>query len=252
MTCIRRVRAAVGTGPDREYYSREQEEIDWVGVADSLHELWLVRGQNRTFSRLGIPSLSFSCCCRPCPALAACLPATPWTRSLPDGSALQSRPASYRGKTNLSLLVFVCSSNINNWGMSRFTRFVALTSLALLVIYLLYPGTDLATISRANEPVVTPEKAVERQSAASAQATPSTAARTEQGPRGLREILAKEFPYDPESVFPSFIWQTWKSTPSESDFEFREPEASWTERHPGYIHEVGPDMNIVIVCLQSD
>lgn len=57
-------------------------------------------------------------------------------------------------------------------------------------------------------------------------------------PTTLRNQLAAQFSYDLESTFPSFIWQTWKTTPSDPDFEFRGPEATWTEKHPDYIHEV--------------
>lgn len=57
----------------------------------------------------------------------------------------------------------------------------------------------------------------------------------------LREQLAYQFPYVVESRFPAFIWQTWKYTPASPKFEdkFRETEASWTEQHPTFVHEVG-------------
>ena len=57
----------------------------------------------------------------------------------------------------------------------------------------------------------------------------------------LRDQLAYQFPYAVESKFPAFIWQTWKYTPSSSKFEdkFRKTEASWTEKHPTFVHEVG-------------
>ncbi|GAB7354772.1 hypothetical protein MBLNU459_g5171t1 [Dothideomycetes sp. NU459] len=59
----------------------------------------------------------------------------------------------------------------------------------------------------------------------------------------LRQQLAYQFPYDPESKFPAYIWQTWKVTPSSGDFDedFRTPEASWTEKHPTFVHEVITD-----------
>lgn len=53
--------------------------------------------------------------------------------------------------------------------------------------------------------------------------------------------LAYAFPYDIESKFPAYIWQTWKYTPAEGEFEFREQEASWTVAHPGFVHEVITD-----------
>lgn len=59
----------------------------------------------------------------------------------------------------------------------------------------------------------------------------------------LRERLRYQFPYDLESKFPAFIWQTWKFSPSSGEFgeNLRPLEASWTEQHPGFIHEVVTD-----------
>ncbi|TVY20913.1 Initiation-specific alpha-1,6-mannosyltransferase [Lachnellula arida] len=59
----------------------------------------------------------------------------------------------------------------------------------------------------------------------------------------LREKLAYQFPYDPELKFPAYIWQTWKYTPASGEFgeSFRPAEASWSEKHPGFIHEVITD-----------
>lgn len=53
--------------------------------------------------------------------------------------------------------------------------------------------------------------------------------------------LAYQFPYDVETKFPAYIWQTWKYTPASGKFKFREEEATWTEHHPGFIHEVITD-----------
>ncbi|ODA75817.1 hypothetical protein RJ55_08639 [Drechmeria coniospora] len=53
--------------------------------------------------------------------------------------------------------------------------------------------------------------------------------------------LLYAYPYDVETKFPAYIWQTWKTTPSDTDFSFREQEASWTEQHPGFVHEVITD-----------
>jgi alpha 1,6-mannosyltransferase len=57
------------------------------------------------------------------------------------------------------------------------------------------------------------------------------------------ERLAYQFPYDVETKFPAYIWQTWKYTPASGEFgdDFRPAEASWTEKHPGFIHEVITD-----------
>ncbi|OAA36054.1 initiation-specific alpha-1,6-mannosyltransferase [Metarhizium rileyi] len=53
--------------------------------------------------------------------------------------------------------------------------------------------------------------------------------------------LAYAYPYDIEIKFPNYIWQTWKKTPADGDFEFREQEASWTIQHPTFVHEVITD-----------
>lgn len=59
----------------------------------------------------------------------------------------------------------------------------------------------------------------------------------------LRKQLAYAFPYNIEERFPAYIWQTWKTTPADGDFpeEFRKAEASWTELHPSFVHEVLSD-----------
>ncbi|PHH66591.1 hypothetical protein CDD81_6428 [Ophiocordyceps australis] len=57
----------------------------------------------------------------------------------------------------------------------------------------------------------------------------------------LWDKLAYAYPYDIKVKFPAFIWQTWKTTPSDGNFPFRDQEASWSEQHPGFIHEVVTD-----------
>ncbi|KAE8159523.1 nucleotide-diphospho-sugar transferase [Aspergillus tamarii] len=59
----------------------------------------------------------------------------------------------------------------------------------------------------------------------------------------LRERLRYHFPYDLDNKFPAYIWQTWKYTPDSLWFgqELRGAEASWTELHPGFVHQVIPD-----------
>ncbi|KPI42224.1 Initiation-specific alpha-1,6-mannosyltransferase [Cyphellophora attinorum] len=59
----------------------------------------------------------------------------------------------------------------------------------------------------------------------------------------LRERLKYHFPYDIESKFPAYVWQTWKAAPGSGDFadRLRPFEASWTEKHPGFVHEVITD-----------
>lgn len=59
----------------------------------------------------------------------------------------------------------------------------------------------------------------------------------------LRKQLAYAFPYDAEAKFPAYIWQTWKYSPSSGEFaEYLRPaEASWTQLHPSFVHEVITD-----------
>lgn len=57
----------------------------------------------------------------------------------------------------------------------------------------------------------------------------------------LRDQLAHTYPYHLNAKFPAYIWQTWKNTPADGEFNFREQEASWTEQHPGFVHEVITD-----------
>lgn len=63
------------------------------------------------------------------------------------------------------------------------------------------------------------------------------------------EKLDYAYSYDIESKFPAYIWQTWKHTPGEGEFEFREQEASWSIEHPGFIHEVITD-SVAATLLQ--
>lgn len=57
----------------------------------------------------------------------------------------------------------------------------------------------------------------------------------------LYDKLAYQYPYDVETKFPAYIWQTWKWTPASGEFTFRDQEASWTMQHPGFVHEVITD-----------
>ncbi|KAB8074346.1 nucleotide-diphospho-sugar transferase [Aspergillus leporis] len=59
----------------------------------------------------------------------------------------------------------------------------------------------------------------------------------------LRERLRYHFPYDLDDKFPAYIWQTWKYIPSSLWFgeQLRSAEATWTELHPGFVHQVIPD-----------
>ncbi|RMJ27376.1 alpha-1,6-mannosyltransferase [Aspergillus sp. HF37] len=59
----------------------------------------------------------------------------------------------------------------------------------------------------------------------------------------LRERLRYHFPYDLQSKFPAYIWQTWKYSPASIWFhgDLQGPESSWTEMHPDFVHQVVPD-----------
>ncbi|KAF1838215.1 initiation-specific alpha-1,6-mannosyltransferase [Decorospora gaudefroyi] len=61
--------------------------------------------------------------------------------------------------------------------------------------------------------------------------------------RPLTEQLEYQFPYDVDTKTPAYIWQTWKYTPNQGQFDemFREPEASWSIHHPSFVHEVITD-----------
>ncbi|KAF2846688.1 glycosyltransferase family 32 protein [Plenodomus tracheiphilus IPT5] len=69
--------------------------------------------------------------------------------------------------------------------------------------------------------------------------------------RPLKEQLEYQFPYDVDSKTPAYIWQTWKYTPAQGEFEemFREPEASWSIHHPTFVHEVITD-NVAMFLIR--
>ena len=59
----------------------------------------------------------------------------------------------------------------------------------------------------------------------------------------LTTRLSYVFPYDSEAEFPKTIWQTWKYSPSQDEFDssLRLAEASWSKLNPGYEHRVVTD-----------
>ncbi|KAL1794135.1 hypothetical protein ACET3X_007556 [Alternaria dauci] len=69
--------------------------------------------------------------------------------------------------------------------------------------------------------------------------------------RPLKEQLEYQFPYDVDAKTPAYIWQTWKYTPAQGEFEemFREPEASWSIHHPSFVHEVITD-NVAVHLIR--
>lgn len=100
------------------------------------------------------------------------------------------------------------------------------------------------------EPVISPEE--QRLAEVPVEKAPATSSYKKPRPqisledlraKPLRQQLAYQFPYDADSKFPAYIWQTWKVTPASGDFDesFRPYEASWTEKHPTFVHEVITD-----------
>lgn len=104
------------------------------------------------------------------------------------------------------------------------------------------PGRATGVLPPASRPYPPPRQQTNKQ--ASAQQPLA-----ETSPKPLREQLQYQFPYDREGKFPAYIWQTWKATPASGDFgdNLRPAEASWTEKHPGFIHEVVTDKAAVLL-----
>lgn len=59
----------------------------------------------------------------------------------------------------------------------------------------------------------------------------------------VRTQLAYQFPYDSNSKFPAYIWQTWKQSKEDPGFDsrFRDTVRSWADKNPGFVHEVMSD-----------
>ncbi|KAL8709986.1 MAG: hypothetical protein Q9225_007372 [Loekoesia sp. 1 TL-2023] len=97
-------------------------------------------------------------------------------------------------------------------------------------------GRPPSTIQQPSRPYPPPRQV-------NSQRTSSQQPITEPAGKNLRQKLQYQFPYDLEGKFPAYIWQTWKYTPASGEFgdNFRIAEASWTEKHPGFVHEVVTD-----------
>ncbi|KAI1259554.1 glycosyltransferase family 32 protein [Xylariaceae sp. FL1019] len=61
----------------------------------------------------------------------------------------------------------------------------------------------------------------------------------------LYDKLGYQYPYDVETKFPAYIWQTWKTAPADKEFRFRSEEASWSEHNPTFVHEVITDKTAI-------
>lgn len=59
----------------------------------------------------------------------------------------------------------------------------------------------------------------------------------------LREKLMYMVPYDTRAKFPAYIWQLWKHGLNDDRFDptFREGQAQWAVRNPGFVHELFND-----------
>ncbi|KAF5093791.1 hypothetical protein D0Z03_002284 [Geotrichum reessii] len=59
----------------------------------------------------------------------------------------------------------------------------------------------------------------------------------------VRAQLAYQFPYDHTSRFPAYIWQTWKQSIDDPNFDerFKDRVRSWSDKNSGFVHEVMSD-----------
>ncbi|KAL0937270.1 initiation-specific alpha-1,6-mannosyltransferase [Colletotrichum truncatum] len=132
-------------------------------------------------------------------------------------------------------------------------RAVAAAAFFLIVFYLISSSHDSTTAAKA--PVAASNHDTTKSPKNPSDITPSGDSIEPSAPKkvtaqkpmmdmskmSLYEKLEYQYPYDVETRFPAYIWQTWKWTPAEEQFTFREQEASWTEQHPGFVHEVITD-----------
>jgi alpha 1,6-mannosyltransferase len=137
--------------------------------------------------------------------------------------------------------------------MLTFKRALGVAGLLLVLLFLFTRTDSHSTVASVREEVGDATRAAASHSGHNAgsdmKQTPGKQPSTKQQPlfdkntATLVEKLAYQFPYDLETKFPAYIWQTWKYTPASGEFEesFRPAEASWSEKHPGFIHEVITD-----------
>jgi alpha 1,6-mannosyltransferase len=139
--------------------------------------------------------------------------------------------------------------------MATFRKAVIMAVVLLCMIFLLYPRSspmvDQQQSSVRQNPPGTekPDRPSGPQSSSKPDIVRADPGKTkEQQKLALAKIqnlpvdkqLAYHFPYEVSAKFPAFIWQTWKYTPASNKFSdrFRKTEASWTEKHPTFVHEV--------------
>ncbi|KAI9035372.1 glycosyltransferase family 32 protein [Aspergillus affinis] len=126
----------------------------------------------------------------------------------------------------------------------------AFVAAALLVTFIVLIRSSHSSASPAPSPIPVSEELDRDESHATEERPPiQKTERVQQQPlepppsAPLRDRLRYQFPYDLDGKFPAYIWQTWKYTPGSLWFtpELRDAEASWTELHPNFVHEVIPD-----------
>lgn len=134
--------------------------------------------------------------------------------------------------------------------MLSFRRAVLLSLLLLFFIFFLYPRHPQTAFEPEQSPVARRPEDLKDIGRGRKPPTPAAVPKDAKEQQQLSisdlkklpviEQLAYQFPYQVSSKFPAYIWQTWKYTPANSEFEerFRITEASWTEKHPAFVHEV--------------
>ncbi|OBT44484.1 hypothetical protein VE00_04900 [Pseudogymnoascus sp. WSF 3629] len=145
--------------------------------------------------------------------------------------------------------------------MLTFRRAVAAAALILTILYLFihtHSDTSISPLSSTTAPkqagtehastTASPPKDDTSKSPQKASSSNSKKPSTQQplvdpSTLSLPDKLAYHFPYDLPTKFPAYIWQTWKHTPASGNFAetLRPAEASWSEKHPGFVHEVVTD-----------
>lgn len=130
--------------------------------------------------------------------------------------------------------------------MLTYRRALIAAAFILTILYLTSRSTSPATaltdtVTASKEPYNPPTSTDPSSSKGKLKSPPAQKPLQDTSKMSLYEKLAYQYPYDVDSKFPAYIWQTWKTTPSNGEFNFRDQEATWTELHPGFIHEVITD-----------
>lgn len=176
-----------------------------------------------------------------------------------------------------SKIIQVFSGLASSLDMMSFKRALVLSALFLFFIFFLYPRSQ-TTLPLEPEPSpgvgqvpgtnpITnhldsrPERKTPTDRSPSIPVGPDTSIKQQQTSilslktLPLKDQLAYQFPYLVSSKFPAYIWQTWKYTPASAEFkeEFRVAEASWTEKHPSFVHEVvfnrAPSCGLLLILV---